>query len=144
MLRRIKFTYTCDKYHGNDQLHRTNGLCMEIKRIGHLVVHTPSRDHLQNALHIPTATKKRKEKKMFLFLSFANNSAFLQFHPSHFFYQGSGLEDTVCCIKPCNISLIKHQQTHLKNCIMPTSRILKDTSRTTIQQLSHQKFHTNT
>jgi hypothetical protein len=70
-----------DKYHGNDQIHTANGAGMEIKHIGHSIVHTPSRNlHLKNILHVPTATKNLVSVHKLA----KDNSAFLEFHPDCF------------------------------------------------------------
>jgi hypothetical protein len=47
-----------DCYNGNEQIHTASGLGMDIDRIGHSVIHTPTHDlHLKN-IHVPQATKK--------------------------------------------------------------------------------------
>jgi histone deacetylase 1/2 len=79
-----------DKYHGGDQIHTTSGAGMEIKHIGHSLVHTPTRNlHLNNILHVPKAAKNLVSVHRLT----KDNSAFLEFHPEYFFDQGSGHEE---------------------------------------------------
>ncbi|WVZ90565.1 hypothetical protein U9M48_036856 [Paspalum notatum var. saurae] len=73
---------TRDKYAGNDQIHTANGAGMEIKHIGHSIVPTSTRAlHLKNILHVPSAHKNLVSVHRLA----KDNSAFLEFHPDHFF-----------------------------------------------------------
>ena len=47
-----------DRYMGGDQVHAANGTGMRIEHIGHSILHSPSSNlHLNNILHVPTASK---------------------------------------------------------------------------------------
>jgi hypothetical protein len=47
-----------ERYNGTDQIRTASGAGMDINRIGHSVIHTPSRDlHLKNILHAPQPPK---------------------------------------------------------------------------------------
>lgn len=70
-----------DKYNGGDQIHTASGAGMEIKHIGHPIVHTPTHDlHLNNILHVPKAAKNLVSVHRLT----KDNSIFLEFHPNYF------------------------------------------------------------
>ena len=79
-----------DKYNGADQVHTASGAGMKIDQTGHSVVHTPGQDlFLNNVLYVPKANKNLVSVHRLA----KDNHAFLEFHPSHFFCQGSGNEE---------------------------------------------------
>jgi histone deacetylase 1/2 len=71
-----------DRYHGNEQIHTTNGTGMDIRHVGHSVIHTPNHDlHLKNILHVPTATKSLLSTSRLT----TDNHAFVEYWPDSFF-----------------------------------------------------------
>jgi hypothetical protein len=47
-----------DHYNGSDQIHTAGGAGMDIRHVGHSVIHTPNHDlHPKNILHVSKATK---------------------------------------------------------------------------------------
>jgi histone deacetylase 1/2 len=76
-----------DKYTGNEQVHAANGSGMDISYVGHTTLHSPhSQIHLSNILHVPQANKSLISVNRLA----CDNNAFLEFHPNHFFHQGTG------------------------------------------------------
>jgi transposase InsO family protein len=73
---------TRDKYHGGDQVHTASGSGMEIRHIGHGLLHSPTRDlHLNHILHVPSTSKD-----LLSVHRVANdNNVFFEFHPKHYF-----------------------------------------------------------
>lgn len=70
-----------DKYHGTDHIHTVSGVGMEIKHIGHSIVHTPiCKLNLNNVLHVPKVAKNL----ISIHCLAKDNSAFLEFHPIFF------------------------------------------------------------
>lgn len=70
-----------DRYKGHDQIHTASGAGMEISRIGHSIVTTPSRDlHLKSVLYVPKANKNLVSVHRLT----SDNSAFIEFHPDFF------------------------------------------------------------
>ena len=70
-----------DRYMGGDQVHAANGTGMRIEHIGHSILHSPSSNlHLNNILHVPTASKNLVSVNRLA----RDNNAFLEFHPHHF------------------------------------------------------------
>jgi histone deacetylase 1/2 len=79
-----------DKYHGNDQVHTTSGVGMRINHVGHTTLHSPiSKIHLNNVLHVPHANKSLVSVNRLT----RDNNAYVEFHPNHFFCQGTGNEE---------------------------------------------------
>jgi hypothetical protein len=79
-----------DKYNGTNQVHTASGAGMEIDQTGQSIVHTPDQDLLlNNVLYIPKANKNLYSVHRLA----PNNHAFFEFHPTHFFGQGSGNEE---------------------------------------------------
>lgn len=79
-----------DKYNGTDQVHTASGVGMEIDKTSQSIVHTPDQDLLlNNVLYVPKANKN-----LFSMHRLAlDNHAFFEFHPTHFFCQGSSNEE---------------------------------------------------
>jgi histone deacetylase 1/2 len=73
---------TRDKYHGGDQVHTASGSGMEIRHIGHGLLHSPTRDlHLNHILHVPSTSKD-----LLSVHRVANdNNVFFEFHPKQYF-----------------------------------------------------------
>jgi len=70
-----------DRYHGGDRIHTASGSGMEIKHIGHGVLHAPSTKlSLHNILHVPCANKNLVSANRIA----RDNNVFLKFHPDHF------------------------------------------------------------
>jgi hypothetical protein len=81
-----------DKYNGGDQIHTASGAGMEIKHIGHSIVHTPTRNlHLNNVLHVPKAAKNLISVHRLT----KDNSAFLEFHPDYFLIKDQVTKNTI-------------------------------------------------
>jgi hypothetical protein len=81
-----------DKYHGGDQIHTASGAGMEIKHIGHSLVHTPTRNlHLNNILHVPKAAKNLVSVHRLT----KDNSVFLEFHPDYFLIKDQATKNTI-------------------------------------------------
>ena len=81
-----------DKYNGGDQIHTANGAGMEIKHIGHSIVHTPTRDlHLNNILHVPKAAKNLVSVHRLT----KDNPTFLEFHPDYFLIKDQVTKNTI-------------------------------------------------
>jgi hypothetical protein len=71
-----------EKYNGNEQIRTASGAGMNINRIGHATVSTPSRSlFLNDVLHVPQAKKNLASVHRLA----ADNHAFLEFHPNYFF-----------------------------------------------------------
>jgi histone deacetylase 1/2 len=67
---------------GSDQVHAANGIGMEIGHIGHSTLQSPTSSlHLNNILHVPTASKSLVSVHR---LS-RDNNAYLEFYPDRFF-----------------------------------------------------------
>jgi histone deacetylase 1/2 len=50
---------THEQYKGHDQIHTVSGQGMDIKHVGHSIIHTPHNFiHLRNILHVPSAFEK--------------------------------------------------------------------------------------
>jgi hypothetical protein len=59
---------------------------MEIGHIGHNILQSPTNSlHLNNILHVPKASKSLVSIHRLA----RDNNAYLEFHPDHFFYQGT-------------------------------------------------------
>jgi histone deacetylase 1/2 len=72
---------TSEKYKGQDRVHTADGNGMVISHVGHSMLHTPhSTLHLNNILHIPTASKNLLSvHKLTL-----DNDVYIEFHPWFF------------------------------------------------------------
>jgi hypothetical protein len=81
-----------DKYNRGDQIHTASGACMEIKHIGHSIVHTPTRNlHLNNVLHVPKAAKNLVSVHRLT----KDNSTFFEFHPDYFLIKDQVTKNTI-------------------------------------------------
>lgn len=81
-----------DKYHGGDQIHAASGAGMEIKHVGHSLVHTPTRNlSLNNILHVPKAAKNLVSVHRFT----KDNSSFLEFHPDYFLVKDQAMKNII-------------------------------------------------
>jgi hypothetical protein len=70
-----------DAYSGNDQIHATNDLGMDITCIGNTIIPTPTRYLvLQNVLHVPSTHKNLISIHHFAL----DNDTFIEFHPYFF------------------------------------------------------------
>ena len=71
-----------EKYKGTEKIHTANGVGMQIKHIGHALVHTPDNHtlHLKNVLHVPHATKNLISASRLA----EDNYVFLEIHSKYF------------------------------------------------------------
>jgi len=70
-----------DKYHGGEQVLSANGAGMTINHVGHSVLQSTVRNiHLNNVLHVPSATKNLVSAHRLV----KDNNAFLELHPKYF------------------------------------------------------------
>nr|ABA98728.2 retrotransposon protein, putative, Ty1-copia subclass [Oryza sativa Japonica Group] len=72
---------THEKYNGKEQIHTASGAGMDIKHVGHSIIHTPVRNiHLKNILHV----RKVKKNLISAHRLAVDNNAFVEVH-SRFF-----------------------------------------------------------
>jgi hypothetical protein len=72
---------TREKYNGTNQIVTANGTGMNIHNVGHAIIHTPTCDlHLNNVLHVPSASKNLISVHRFS----TENNASLEYFPNHF------------------------------------------------------------
>jgi len=70
-----------DKYRGGEQVLSANGAGMTINHVGHSVLQSTVRNiHLNNVLHVPSATKNLVSAHRLV----KDNNAFLELHPKYF------------------------------------------------------------
>jgi hypothetical protein len=70
-----------EKYQGREQIQTAGGSSMSIRRVGHSMIHTPTRAlHIRNILHAPQATKHLLSVHLFTH----DNNIFFEYHPYHF------------------------------------------------------------
>jgi histone deacetylase 1/2 len=76
-----------ESYTGSDQVRTADGSGMHISHIGQasLLTHTPKQLHLLNVLRVPSVTRNLLSVKKLT----CDNDVFVEFHPFHFFCQGS-------------------------------------------------------
>jgi histone deacetylase 1/2 len=71
-----------EKYHGRDKINAANGAGMNISHIGHALVKSPSKHfHLNNVLHVPSATKNLVSIHRLT----RDNHVYVRFHPWYFY-----------------------------------------------------------
>jgi hypothetical protein len=81
IIRELEKLTAIEKYNGTNQIVATNGTGMNIHNVGYAVIHTPTRDlHLNNVLHVPSASKNL----IFVHRFFTENNASLEYFPNHF------------------------------------------------------------
>ena len=72
---------THEKYNGKEQIHTASGAGMDIKHVGHSIIHTPIRNiQLKNILHVPKAEKNLISAHRLA----VDNHAFVEVHPRFF------------------------------------------------------------
>jgi hypothetical protein len=71
------------RYHGNEQVHFSNGSGLRIMHIGHSSLNTANHPlALYNILHVPNITKNLISVHKFS----RDNGVFFEYHPCHFFH----------------------------------------------------------
>jgi histone deacetylase 1/2 len=92
---------TRDKYLGGDQVHTASGSGMEIRHIGHGVLHSPSKPLvLKNILHVPSASKDLLSVHRIT----NDNNVFFEFHPKHYCVKDQETK-RILLTKPCRNGL---------------------------------------
>jgi hypothetical protein len=77
----VSFSFR-DTYRGRDKVNTASGQGMDIRHIGHSIIHNSAQDfHLRNILHVPNASKNLLSIHRFTL----DNRVFFEFHP-HFFF----------------------------------------------------------
>ena len=71
-----------DPYQGRDKVNTASGQGMDIRHVGHSIIHTHVQNfHLNNILHVPNASKNLLSVHKLTY----DNRVFIEFHPSFFF-----------------------------------------------------------
>jgi hypothetical protein len=82
-----------DAYHGQDNVHNSNGVGMHICHIGQCTLSTPSSKpfHLKNALHVHEGTLSLVSVPNPPF----DNNVFIEFRPYYFFVKNLYMRETI-------------------------------------------------
>jgi hypothetical protein len=96
-----------DCYNGTDQIRTASGAGMDIKHVGHYVIHTPNHDlHLNNVLHVPQVAKNLVSVHRFT----KDNHTFMEFHPDFFLVKDQTTMKVLLCGR-CRSGLYPLQHT---------------------------------